>query len=162
MTWRSEVAVGTGGGTRGAAGFTLIEMVVVLAVMALLAATVMVRGIPVSPGTHARAAARAIAGALRTARGEAVMSNRGVSVTVDAVNDRYWIDGKPPQILPRDLRLALLTSRDEVVADGVGQIRFDPDGGGSGGRVAIAGGDRTFWVGIDWLTGRVSIVEKPH
>jgi general secretion pathway protein H len=90
------------------------------------------------------------------------MSNRGVSVTVDAVNDRYWIDGKPPQILPRDLRLALLTSQDEVVADGVGQIRFDPDGGGSGGRVAIAGGGKTFWVGIDWLTGRVSIVEKPR
>jgi general secretion pathway protein H len=159
MTWRSRAA---GRRSRRSAGFTLIEMVVVLAVMALLAATIMVRGTPVSPGTHARAAARAIAGALRTARGEAVMSNRGVSVTVDAANGRYWIDGKPVQILPRDLRLALLTGQDEVVADGVGRIRFDPDGGSGGGRVAVAGGDKTFWVGIDWLSGRVSIVEKPR
>ena len=147
---------------RRAAGFTLIEMIVVLAILALVIAALPISGTPVSPATHARAAAREIAGALRAARSEAVMTNRSISVALDATNHRYWSDPKSPKSLPGDLRLALLTSSDEVVADSIGEIRFDPDGGSSGGRVAIEGGDRTWWIGVDWLTGKVSIVEKPH
>jgi general secretion pathway protein H len=49
-----------------------------------------------------------------------------------------------------------------MVSDSVGAVRFDPDGGSTGGRVAIAGGDNTWWVGVDWLSGRVSVVQKPR
>jgi general secretion pathway protein H len=149
------------------AGFTLFEMIVVLAVMGLMLAMVMIRGTPVSAATHARAAARAISGTLRAARGEAVMSNRSVVVSVDVGNHSYWVGRRPPEFLPADLNLALLTGQDQTLSDNLGQVRvgqfrFDPDGSSSGGRVAIAGGDKTIWVGIDWLSGRVSIVDKPR
>jgi general secretion pathway protein H len=68
----------------------------------------------------------------------------------------------PRQLLPDDLRLSLLTSLDQIAREGVGQIRFDPDGGSTGGRVSIEGGGIVWWVGIDWLSGRVSIEEKPR
>jgi general secretion pathway protein H len=144
------------------AGFTLIEMIVVVAILGLLTATLTVRGSPVSPTTHARAAARAISGGLRAARAEAIMTNRSVSFTLDTTTRRYWWGGQPPETLSPDLRLAMLTSKDQLAADAIGRVRFDPDGGSTGGRVAIAGGDRTWWVGVDWLSGRVSVVEKPH
>jgi general secretion pathway protein H len=144
------------------AGFTLIELVVVLAVMSLMIAMVAGRGSPVSPSTHARGAIRVISGALRAARSEAVMSNRSVAFNLDTTNRRFWWGSQPPVTLSGDLSLALLTASDQTAGDAIGRIRFDPDGGSTGGRVAIATGDRTWWVGVDWLSGRVSIVEKPH
>jgi general secretion pathway protein H len=146
----------------GEAGFTLIELIVVIAIMALMMTIVASQRSPVSPATHARAAAREVAGALRSARSEAIMTNRSISFTVDAAERRYWWGQRTPQLLPRDLSVALLTSRNQMVSDSVGAVRFDPDGGSTGGRVAIAGGDNTWWVGVDWLSGRVSVVQKPR
>ena len=145
-----------------ASGFTLIEMIVVIALFGLVIVLITVNGTPVSPATHARAAAQAISGALRTARSEAVTSNRSVDVTIDLSSRNYRRGTAPAENLPNDVGLALLTTRDELVSEAVGHIRFNPDGSSSGGRVTVVGGDRIWWVGIDWLSGRVSIVEKPR
>jgi general secretion pathway protein H len=140
-------------------GFTLIELLVVIAILGLMAALVTIQGRPVSPATHARAAAQAIAGALRAARGEAIRTNRSVSFQLDVANRSYRWGRNPLETLPGDLGLELLTSRDQVGTSRVGQIRFDPDGGSSGGRVSVMGGGRLWWVGVDWLSGRVSVVQ---
>jgi general secretion pathway protein H len=144
------------------AGFTLIEMIVVLTILALMTVLITANGIRVSPAVQARAAAEAISGALRSARSEAVVSNRSVWFTLDVVNRFYRWGQAPPQVLSNDLGLSLLTSRDQLASEGAGQIRFDPDGGSSGGRVSIEGGGVVWWVGIDWLSGRVSIEQKPR
>jgi general secretion pathway protein H len=59
------------------------------------------------------------------------------------------------------VELSLLTTRQEVTARSSGRIRFAPDGSASGGRIELSGGGRTIWVGIDWLSGRVSQRPKP-
>jgi general secretion pathway protein H len=144
-----------------AAGFTLIEMIMVIAILGLVMLLVTTSGTPTSPATHARAAAEAISGALRSARSDAVARNRSVQFTLDLAGRSYrWGDG-PAQALTPDLRLALLTSQDELVSASTGRIRFNPDGSSSGGRISVAGGGRIWWVGIDWLSGRVSIAERP-
>jgi len=145
----------------GEFGFTLIEIIVVMTILGLLMALIVASGTRVSPAVHARAAAEAISGALRSARSEAVMSNRSVAFTLDLGNRSYQWGPTPPQPLPDDLRLSLLTSRELLAPTGsTGVVRFDPDGGSSGGRVTIEGGGVVWWVGIDWLSGRVSIEEK--
>jgi general secretion pathway protein H len=143
-----------------AAGFTLMEMLIVIAIAGLVMVLVSVRGTPVSPATHARAAARSISGALRSARAEALMENRPVELSIDLARHSYQRSGAPAQTLGEDVTLELLTSRDENVSGTVGSIRFNPDGSSSGGRVSVTGGGKTWWVGIDWLSGRVSIAEK--
>ena len=158
MISRSDV----GRAPRAAAGFTLIEMIVVLTILGLMM-TLFVGNIrTVSPATHARAAAEAISGALRATRSEALMTNRSVAFSLDLVSRGYQWGQGPPHFLPDDLSLSLLTSQDQLVSEAVGRIRFDPDGGSSGGRVSIAGGNRVWWVGVDWLTGRVSMADAPR
>jgi general secretion pathway protein H len=135
-------------------------MVVVLAILGLMAAIVVSGGAPVSPASHARAAAQAVAGALRAARGEALATNRSVAFTLDLANRRYRWGAHPVQQLPSDLQLALYADAREASGETLGKIRFDPDGGSSGGRVTVAGGGRVWMVGVDWISGRVSIVQK--
>jgi general secretion pathway protein H len=99
---------------------------------------------------------------MRSARSEAILTNRSVAFSVDSAGRRYWWGNRTPQLLSADLNLALMTTKAQMASDTQGQVRFDPDGGSTGGRVAIAGGDHTWWVGVDWLSGRVSVVEKPR
>jgi general secretion pathway protein H len=143
-----------------AGGFTLIEMIVVLAIVAIVLALITVNRTPVSAATETRAVARAVYEGLRAARSEAIMTNRDVAFTVDVARRSYGWGARPPQYLPGGLQLALYTSSGEVVGDAVGRIRFDPDGGASGGRVSVTGGDHLWWIGVDWISGHVSIAEK--
>jgi general secretion pathway protein H len=158
MSWPSDMR---DVGRSKEAGFTLFEMVVVLAVLGLLTALIASNGARVSPAVHARAAAQEISGALRSARTEAMMSNRSVALVLDLAARSYrWAD-EPQQALPRDVNISLLTSRDLLTqSGGTGLIRFDPDGGSSGGRITIEGSGAVWWVGVDWLSGRVTVEEQ--
>ena len=155
MIWRSET-------NRGEAGFTLIEMIVVIAIMSLALVLIGVRGAPVSPTTHARAAAEEIAGTLRRARSEALVQNAEVPFTLSLSPAAFAVGKGARQTLPADVRLALFTHQDEVVSGAEGRIRFFPDGSSSGGRISLSGGERVWWVRIDWLSGRVTLAEKPQ
>ncbi len=61
--------------------------------------------------------------------------------------------------LARQLELKLFTAQRDLVNDNVGAIRFFADGGSNGGRITLAAGERKFNVDVDWLTGRVAILE---
>jgi general secretion pathway protein H len=143
------------------AGFTLIEMIVVIAILSLALVLIGVRGTPVSPATHARAAAEEVAGSLRRARAEALMRNAEIPFTLYLAPGAYTAGTGAPQPLPGDVRLALFTQQDETASGTQGRIRFFPDGSSSGGRISLAGGGRVWWVGVDWLSGRVTLAEKP-
>lgn len=142
------------------AGFTLIELAVVLAIMGLMLALVLTHGPPRSPGLQARAAAAQVAQGLRSARAQAIASNRPVTFSLNLADHSFRIDGTAPQTLPVALRLAMLTVAGKASRQrdsDSGSISFAPDGSSSGGRIELAGNGARLLVGVDWLTGRVSI-----
>ena len=100
------------------AGFTLIEILIVLAIIGLALSIVATSGRPVSLATEARAAARELSGALRFARAEALTANRSVAFSVDVVAHNYRWGAQQAKPLPGDLQLAILTSTDQVVSAG--------------------------------------------
>lgn len=157
MSWRSNMRRAR---PSKQAGFTLFEMIIVLAVLGLLTALIASRGASVSPAVHARATAQEISGALRSARTEAMMSNRSVALALDLAARSYRFGDAPPQALPRDVKMSLLTSHDLLTPGGVGVIRFDPDGSSTGGRITIEGSGIMWQVGVDWLSGKVTIAEQ--
>ncbi len=85
---------------RSPAGFTLIEMIVVLVILGLMLGLVMARGPMTSRTLTARAAAGDLAAGLREARARAIGSNRPVSLTLDLRARVYRIDDRPPRPLP--------------------------------------------------------------
>jgi general secretion pathway protein H len=147
----------TPGSTRGV---TLLELLIVLVLMGLIAAmTIPIFGNGVST-TELKSAAREIAAGLRLARSQAI-AQRTESVLVFDVAARAF--NVPPDtrihtISPK-IDMKLYTAQRDIVGDNIGAIRFYPDGGSTGGRVTLASGERKFDVDVDWLTGRVAILE---
>jgi general secretion pathway protein H len=115
---------------------------------------------PWSRGLGLRATAAELAANMRLARSEAILSNRPVVLDVDLVGHRYRVGTGTPRHLPADISLELLTIAGEVLNDREGTIRFNPDGSSTGGRISLADGRRRVGVGVDWLTGRVSVVDE--
>jgi general secretion pathway protein H len=141
-------------------GVSLLELLVVLSIMGLVAALVIPSfGSGVST-TELKSAARQMAAALRLARSEALATRREHFVLLDLERRVFRVDGDGREIaLPRDTELKLYTAQSDLVSDKAGSIRFFPDGGSNGGRVTIAAGERKYEVDVDWLTGRVAILD---
>ena len=142
-----------------AAGFTLIEVLVTLTILGLSLALISGYHLPLSRGLRLRGAAAELTSALRMARTEAIVRNRPVAFELDLARRRYRIAAAPPRALPPRLTLELLTIAGERRNDTTGAIRFNPDGSSTGGSISIADGDLSVTVGIDWLSGRISVVD---
>jgi general secretion pathway protein H len=141
-------------------GFTLVELLVVLAIAGLLLALTPPLITAALPGVELKAAARRTAGSLRLAREIAVAKGRDTAWVLDIAQHRYRIEGDHRSgRLPSGLELKLVAAADEMQSDTVGAIRFYPDGSSSGGRVILKRGDGGFQVGVNWLTGRILIGE---
>jgi len=143
-----------------ARGVTLLELLIVLSIMGIVAAMVApMLGGGVST-TELKSSARQMAAALRLARSEALATRREHFVLLDLERRAFRVDSDTREIaLPRDVELKLFTAQSDLVSDKVGAIRFYPDGGSNGGRVTIAAGERKYEVDVDWLTGRVAILD---
>ena len=125
--------------SRSDSGFTLMEMMVVIAIMGLVLLLVTTAGPPRSHRLEARAAAQEVAQALRTARGTAFAQGHDVTVALPKIPG--WLT--------------------ETVQAPSGGITFSPDGSSSGGSVELAGGGQDVTITADWLTGSVRINDAP-
>ncbi len=148
MTWRSN-AGGRGAAPARPAGFTLIETIVVIAVLGLALSVVA----SFVPRNHAaldlNTAADSVAEALRDARARAIAAQRDVTVAAAGQGHAYSVDSavKP---LPADVTLTAAAP-----------VRFAPDGSASGGTLRLDAGARSRVLRIDWLTGQVSAADAP-
>lgn len=142
----------------GGAGFTLVELLVVLLILGLLTALAAPHLGRLVPRLEAKASARQVAAVLREARGLAIRDNREVAVVVDLDSRLVVIAPRGRRVeLAQDLGLRLLTGTVEVIDDGSGRIRFYPDGTSTGGRVTLTDAEHDYDVVVDWLTGRVAV-----
>ena len=144
-------------------GFTLLELVVVLAIIGVVLVLVpgfLLRG---QPGLDVEAAARAIAGALRETRADAMQHNREQLFALE-VEERLFRagTGRAPVQIDRAIEVTFQTARQELVGETIGQIRFFPDGSSTGGRVGLTRDERHAAVTVDWLTGLVAVDHAPE
>jgi general secretion pathway protein H len=140
-------------------GFTLIEVIVTLAILGFALALVVGYKLPWSSRLGLESTAAELASGLRLARSEAIVSNRSVAFDLDLAGHRYRVGAGAERPLPANLSIELLTIAGEQAAPGTGDIRFHPDGSSTGGRIALAVGQQRMAVGVDWLTGRISVAD---
>ncbi len=142
-------------------GFTLLELIVVLAIAALAMAVVPPLISAALPGVELKAAARRTMANLRLARETAIRTGADASLVVDVEERRLELQGFRAVSLPKRVEMHLEAASGEMLDENRGAIRFFPDGSSTGGRIVLARGDpgeqSGYQVGVTWLTGRVQI-----
>jgi general secretion pathway protein H len=138
-------------------------MLVVLLIMGLLAGIATLTG---AGRSHAElmSSAREVAGLLRESRARAGNANWPQRVVADVGLNRLWVDTADTSgrvvVVPRALRMSLITTGAETLSSARGAILFFPDGSSTGGGVRLEPArlqGETIVVSVDWLTGRVAI-----
>jgi len=146
-------------------GFTLFELILVLAIAAVAAAVAVPNLQPAIANAQLRAATQDVASALRHTRGQALSAGREAAFVLNVKQHAYRVAGRAkPYILADSVKLSVFTA-DFLMSEGQGSIIFYPDGSSTGGRVTLTGAGKSRLVDVNWLTGAVVIreasVEKP-
>lgn len=134
---------------------SLLEMLLVLALVAMTAllATLAIGG--GRQGQQLRASVREIGAQLRYTRAQAIVRGEPMHFRIDPVQRRWEAPNGRHGELPDSLRVRFTGAAQLQAAPGVGQIAFYPDGGASGGRIELLG-ERAGWqLEVAWITGQV-------
>jgi general secretion pathway protein H len=126
-------------------GFTLIEVLVVLAILGVAVGLIALRGAWHSDRTDVRATAETIADALRLTRATAFRTDLAATCRIDPARHLVIAAGHHPFRLSRR---ATITP--------TGPVSFGPDGAGDGAAIRVTEGTATQTVTVDWLSGRVT------
>lgn len=139
-------------------GFSVLEILVVLAITALLLAIVPPMLPNVIDSTQVKAAVRELSSALKYARSQAISSQDEVALKLDVDKKTYSIQARQRQLsLPDDAKLILTTASSEQISDNEGTIRFFADGSSTGGGVRFKDRQQEYLIDVNWLTGKVTI-----
>jgi general secretion pathway protein H len=141
---------------RRRAGFTMLESLVVLAILALVAgiATQLLR--PPSAKLRVEAGARALCATLRATRSRAIATNSEAAVVIDLDRKTYSSPIAGEGALPGDSAITLNFANSQRLGASRGAIAFFPDGSSTGGDVTLEGAGARATVAVNWLTGEAS------
>lgn len=142
------------------AGFTLLELLVVLVIASLAVSLVGPAFQRILPGLSLEAESRKLEGLLRHARSQAILSGAPVAISQDVDSGGLLLSYREqPYVLPERFSLTLQAGPGKGESEaplGVVQIRFYPRGDSSGGSLSLALDEgRSEVVSVDWLSGRV-------
>lgn len=135
-------------------GFTLVEVIVVLAILAGLAALVAPSFSRTIASARLRSAASDVRTSLARGRALAVASAKERTVAFDLSRGEFGVDNEAVRRLPETIRLGAVLPGEERKEEGNVRIRFFPDGSGDEAEISVTAQDGgALRVTVDPLTG---------
>ncbi len=144
---------------RSNAGFTLLELIIVLGIMVLGFSAVAVNMSAGNDSMALKAAARDLTSGLRYVRSQAMLSHSQATLDFNLSENSYSLTNQNKVYeIPETIDVTINTAKDEL-HDGVAQLRFFPDGSSIGGRITLEKNNLSQEININWLTGHVTLIE---
>ncbi len=142
---------------RAQRGFTLIEILIVVTLVAALSVMLMATIGGGMDGLRMRSATKEIASELRHARAQAMAKGEVQTFAIDPAA-RHWSGaGGRTGELSKKISVVFIGARELQPRKGEGAIVFFEDGASSGGRIQLKQ-DKAAWnIDVAWLTGEVSL-----
>ena len=143
-----------------ARGFTLLEIMVVMVIAGLMIALVPPLFSGAVSGTKLKGSARDLAIVLRETRSKAIIHNTEQLVHLDLKQPRYRVGNGKPRALPENVDMAVeVVTGANIEEEAQHVLRFFPDGSSSGELITLSGGNRAYYLQLNWLTGSITITE---
>ncbi|MDQ8153410.1 MAG: type II secretion system protein [Gemmatimonadota bacterium] len=137
------------------AGYTLLEVAVVLVILAMAGAVAVPAFATLRPASAIDAASTQLIGAVQAARARALGSGRSAELVVDAARARVWLR-------PRDTTFTLDLPTDcQLRGPARAVLHVAPDGATRGQLPTVACGAARVRVAIDAVTGRTTLEALP-
>lgn len=145
---------------RWCGGFTLVELLVVLLILSSLLVGVPIAFDRVLPSLQVRSEAREVAQILREARILAIAEHRESTVTIDVSKRYVQLDDTASRMsFAEGSSVTVEAASNEQIDTDAAHIRFFPSGASTGGRVTLDRRGNSYHIEVDWLYGRVRIIE---
>ncbi len=147
--------------------FTLVEMLIVLAIIAMIMAMSVPFTAGFGKGLRVKTTARAIVGIMRVARSNAVTFRKNYSIVFDVKKSQYWIEDEANHVyekkyfLPGPIKFEIKGNKEaDPVTFENDRVTFNSSGSveGASGSVTFTdkqGGSRT--ISVTGATGKITI-----
>lgn len=142
-------------GRIGEAGFTLIEMLIVLAILAVTASFAGPLLSSGSEGVRLEMASSELAAALRVTRSAAITRNIQTTLMIDVDRRTFGSAVVAQRSFAPDIEAKLTFASGIRSVSSDGGFQFFPDGSSTGGDVTLSLGGKQAKLCIDWLTGTI-------
>lgn len=141
------------------AGFSLVELLVVLTLAALLASLVGGSIFRSLDGVKTRQAGKDLVTALRYTRGQAIVTREEQTLEVNVEQRSFRAPSRKATTLPDGVEVTLRTAAFDL-DNNVGRVRFFPDGSSTGAQIRLTSGRRQWLISVGWLTGEIDLVQE--
>ncbi|HEY6833384.1 MAG TPA: GspH/FimT family pseudopilin [Pseudolabrys sp.] len=144
--------------TNRRAGFTLLEMVAVMAIIALTASLTL-STLSGTGRVQLKAVAMRTATLLRHERLSAILTGQVRQVSLDGESRSFVGDSGETVAIPRDVALDLLGT-DEEWSGRRAVVRFYPDGASTGAALTLSREKAGYDIRVNWYTGSVAVASS--
>ena len=144
---------------KGNLGFTLLELIIVIFLIALILGISTVFFANALPSGKFNATVRDLASSIRYARSLAQTEGAEQSVIIDIDSRNYGIEGKPSKPFPPDVGIKVIAPFSEAIVSGSYSFHFNPSGGSDGGEIVLWNAKKTVHVVLDPVVGSTVVRE---
>lgn len=141
------------------AGFTLIEVIVVMVMIAVLAGMVATGMTDSLRKAKIRSVSKNLVSAMRYTRGQAVVKHEQKTISFNVEDKTYQAPRKKVVHIPDEIEINVYTADSEVADESEGSIRFFSDGSSTGGWVKLTHNNKIWKINVNWLTGEIAMIE---
>jgi general secretion pathway protein H len=141
----------------GKNGFTLLELMVVMALMALIIGISTVFFANTLASSTFNTTIRDVSTTIRHARSLAQIHGEQKAVTIDLDSKTYWIDGRNVREIPSDIQIKIIDPLYGDIFEGEHQIVSNAMGGVHGGTIVLWNDKKTATIQPDPIIGSVVV-----
>lgn len=139
------------------AGFTLFEILAVMAIVAVVMSSVLIFRRPDTSSTDLKSVAYMMSSRLKGLRARAISDGAERVAVVDV--GRHFVrfeDGRAPLGFDTSIGIVVTAADSERRSTTETGIRFYPNGSSSGGTIKLKRKRKAYEIQVQWLTGRIS------